>query len=116
MKKRVAIAILSCGILTTMPTYAATMNGIDTSAETTLEFTNGTVEFVGYDIIKDYNGNDVIAMQFDFTNTSSESEMPQSVFGMQVFQDSGIEADYATINDENWSKLTNNSSKTITSA
>lgn len=57
-----------------------------------------TVNFTGYTLAKDYEGNDAIIVSYDFTNNSEEATSALAALQIQVFQD-GIELETAILSD-----------------
>ena len=63
-----------------------------------VEFDDVKIVYDGYEISKDYEGNKVIIVYFNFTNNSDEAKSPGTKVSVKAYQD-GIECDDAYIWD-----------------
>lgn len=68
--------------------------------EINLEYEDGRLEYLSYEVLQDYEGNPLILIHFNFTNTSNENKSAQLLFDVSVFQN-GVECEFGIMMDTN---------------
>lgn len=69
---------------------------VDKTKDNKLELGDYSSEFTGYELMKDDDGNDVIAMNFKFTNNSKESQQFSWAYTYEIKQN-GEMLDFAVV-------------------
>lgn len=68
----------------------------DKSDPNVIQIGDYTAEYKGYEIVKDYDGDDAIIVTWNYTNNGEEAESFTWAFNYTLFQD-GIELEYGTV-------------------
>lgn len=64
-----------------------------------IEFEGFTITFTNFELVKDFDGNDVLKYTYDWENTSDETIAPFMTYSLRGFQN-GVETDYAGFTEE----------------
>lgn len=95
-----ALSLVACGSSTNTPTPDDKNTPTDeqTKGESKGKLGDYAVQFTGFSLAKDYEGNDAIIVTYDFTNNSEETTSAMTALVIRAYQD-GVQLSSAILMD-----------------